>query len=186
MSGFTSSPELSRIGQKLLMQVQRPASHRHAGLLALTRKVKCFRDTGRCSNRFCKALPTVPEVQPVLNDERLGETSAVLNASAYMQQIHAHNILMVALLEAKGHCLQGSSIARSVIVVPSQGKSPLGKYEDVSWVEVMHHIAKRLTNVNPGFQTAVYTDKEMEVRETALSSILTCMNGLLSYLVQGL
>ena len=54
-------------------------------------------------------------------------------------------------------------LASCVVVVPAGAASPLGKHEEVSWQEVMEHIAKRLRNVNPGFQIKVYTDDRLEV-----------------------
>ena len=52
-----------------------------------------------------------------------------------------------------------------MVVLPADAASPLGKHEEVSWLEVMQHVAKRLTNVNPSFRTTVLTDKELQVSE---------------------
>ena len=53
--------------------------------------------------------------------------------------------------------------AQCVIIVPSNATSPLGKYEEVQWTEVMQHVAKRLANINPAFRAQVFTDADLQV-----------------------
>ena len=57
-------------------------------------------------------------------------------------------------------------LATVVVVVPEQALSPLGRYEQVQWLEVMQHMATRLANVNPLFSIEVFTDRISEVRPT--------------------
>ena len=64
---------------------------------------------------------------------------------------------------------ESKPLASCIVVVPQNSISPLGKYEDVSWLEVMQHIAKRLRNINPKFEIEVMTDKDLKVQLTWLA-----------------
>ena len=61
--------------------------------------------------------------------------------------------------------MQAAPEAQCVIIVPSNAASPLGKYEEVQWTEVMQHVAKRLANINPAFSAQVFTDADLQVGE---------------------
>lgn len=64
---------------------------------------------------------------------------------------------------------QEKALAKCVVIVPENAVSPLGKHEEVSWLEVMWHVAKRLTNVNLSFKATVLTEKELQVdKQTCL------------------
>jgi len=54
-----------------------------------------------------------------------------------------------------------------VVVVPDNCASPLGKYEKVQWREVMQHIGKRLSNINPSFKTRLFTDTDLRVNTSS-------------------
>ena len=59
--------------------------------------------------------------------------------------------------------------------MPASAISPLGKHEEVSWLEVMQHVAKRLANVNSSFRMTVLTDKELRVSALLSVVLLYCI-----------